>query len=73
MGLIGTIRETLEASTPSPDRGTGTSESAGAYWCDPCAERVPAADVEGEDAPACPECGEAMRFERSPGSTGCAC
>jgi Zn finger protein HypA/HybF involved in hydrogenase expression len=73
MGLFATLRDAFAASTQSTDRGTGTSESTGAYWCHDCAERVPARDVSGEDAPSCPECGDAMELERSPGTTGCAC
>ncbi len=73
MGLFSTVKETLAASTQSTDRGTGTQESTGAYWCHDCAERVPDFEVDGEATPDCPECGDAMTFERSPGSTGCAC
>jgi hypothetical protein len=73
MGLFSTVRETLAASTQSTDRGDGTRESAGAYWCHDCAERVPDFEVDGEATPDCPDCGDPMEFERSPGSTGCAC
>ncbi|MFC7097326.1 hypothetical protein [Halobaculum marinum] len=73
MGLLGTLTETLKASTESPNRGDGTEESAGAYWCHDCDERLLDLDVEGEEAPSCPDCGDEMTFERSPGSTGCAC
>ena len=79
MGLLGTIKETLEASTQSTNRGEGTRQSEGAYWCHDCDERLLDLDVDGENgreaaaAPACPDCGEEMEFERSPGSTGCAC
>jgi Zn finger protein HypA/HybF involved in hydrogenase expression len=74
MGLLGTIGEVLAASTQSADRGdvTGTT-SEGAYWCHDCEERLRDADVEGESAPACPSCGDGMTFERSVGTTGCAC
>ncbi|MFB6127290.1 MAG: hypothetical protein ABEJ79_08390 [Halolamina sp.] len=85
MGLLGTLKETLEASTQSTNRGTGTQQSKGAYWCHDCDERLLDLDVEVEGelkgeagdesdvSPACPDCGEEMEFERSPGSTGCAC
>ncbi|WP_372910479.1 hypothetical protein [Salinigranum sp.] len=73
MGLFSTISETLRASTQSTDRGGSGEQSAGAYWCHDCSERVLDLDVEGEEPPTCPDCGEEMTFERSPGSTGCAC
>jgi DNA-directed RNA polymerase subunit RPC12/RpoP len=41
--------------------------------CHDCSERVLDIDVEGDEPPTCPDCGEEMTFERSPGSTGCAC
>jgi hypothetical protein len=34
---------------------------------------VPDFEVDGEATPDCPDCGDPMEFERSPGSTGCAC
>ncbi|WP_226022314.1 hypothetical protein [Halomicrobium salinisoli] len=68
MGLIGTLREAL-ASSPNakaqPDDG-----SKGAYWCDDCDVRIRDVDLEGE--PACPDCGEELRFERASGRN-CAC
>lgn len=74
MGVLGTIKETLQASTQSANRGDGTErESKGAYWCHDCSERIRDVDVEGKRAPDCPSCGEEMAFERSVGSTGCAC
>lgn len=73
MSVIGTVKAILEASTSSPNRGNGTEESKGAYWCDDCSERVLDLDVEGAGPPACPSCGDEMAFERSVGSTGCAC
>jgi Zn finger protein HypA/HybF involved in hydrogenase expression len=73
MSVIDTVRDILEASTQNPNRGGGTAESKGAYWCHDCEERVLDLDVEGDDAPDCPQCGEEMSFERSAGSTGCAC
>lgn len=73
MSVLGTVREILEASTSSPNRGGGTQESKGAYWCHDCAERVLDLDVEADATPDCPECGDPMEFERSVGSTGCAC
>jgi hypothetical protein len=73
MGLLSTITDTLKASSSSSNRGSGASESKGAYWCHDCRERRRDTDVVGDDAPACPACGDEMEFERSPGSTGCAC
>jgi Zn finger protein HypA/HybF involved in hydrogenase expression len=73
MGIVSTLRDVLEASTQSTDRSGRARNSAGAYWCHDCQERVPDVDVEGEGPPSCPSCGDAMTFERSPGSTGCAC
>jgi len=67
------VKEALEASTQSADRDGGTTESEGAYWCHDCGERILDLDVEGEAPPTCPECGDEMAFERSAGSTGCAC
>jgi len=72
MGIVNTVREILEASSQSTNRGPGTEGPKGAYWCNDCTERIPAADAESEP-PSCPECGEEMEFERSPGSTSCAC
>ena len=73
MGILGTVRETLEASTESANRGGGKGDgSKGAYWCHDCVERIRDVDVE-EGSPSCPDCGEEMDFERSPSSTGCAC
>lgn len=74
MGILGTVKETLEASTESANRSGGKGDgSKGAYWCHDCAERIRDVDVDGGSPPECPECGEAMDFERSPSSTGCAC
>ncbi|MFC6863185.1 hypothetical protein ACFQGE_06885 [Halomicroarcula sp. GCM10025817] len=74
MGILGTVREVLEASTESADRGDVTDEtSKGAYWCDDCGERIRDLDVGDEEPPTCPSCGDEMRFERSHTSTGCAC
>lgn len=73
MSVIDTVKEILEASTANPNRGDGAAESKGAYWCNDCGERILDLDVEGDAPPNCPQCGEEMTFERSPGSTGCAC
>lgn len=74
MSVLTTVKDFLQASTESPNRGDATTEeSKGAYWCHDCEERVLDLDVEGDDAPDCPQCGEEMSFERSAGSTGCAC
>ena len=76
MGLLGTLKQTFEASTESPNRGeideSNEEVSAGAYWCDDCGVRLRDTEVE-TDSPNCPDCGGAMRFERSMSSTGCAC
>ena len=74
MGVLSTMTKLLRASTQSTHRGERAGEGpTGAYWCDDCAERTPDTDVGGDSAPECPECGESMTFERSPGTTGCAC
>ncbi|MFC7156423.1 hypothetical protein ACFQPA_13320 [Halomarina halobia] len=70
MGLISTIRDALEPPERTSDRSD--TESSGAYWCHDCGVRLLDAEV-GSDDPACPECGEALTFERSPDSAGCAC
>lgn len=69
MSILGTVKEVFQAS----DQATTTDDSKGAYWCHDCQERVRDVDVEGEDAPNCPECGEPMEFERSTGTADCAC
>ena len=69
MGLLGTVRELFEA----PTSGRTDGQPTGAYWCHDCAERLPADEVEGPEPPACPTCGDEMEFERSVGTTGCAC
>ena len=53
MGLFGTLKEAFVASTPSTDRGSGTTESKGAYWCHDCDERIRDVEVAGAGAPAC--------------------
>lgn len=73
MSILDTISEVLQASSQNPNRGKPGNEAAGAYWCHDCEERIPASDVEGESTPSCPTCGDEMEFERSVGSTGCAC
>lgn len=74
MGVLNTVTEVLRASSQNPDRGgDATRESVGAYWCHDCSERIRDVDVEGDGPPACPSCGDEMTFERSAGSTGCAC
>jgi len=74
MSVLQTVKDVLRASTESADRGEGAgTASKGAYWCDDCGERIRDVDADGDDPPDCPSCGEAMRFERSPSSTGCAC
>ncbi|MFC7176745.1 hypothetical protein [Halosegnis marinus] len=72
MGLLRSVSEALRASGQSTNRGEGAGEVEGAYWCHDCGERVADASADDE-TPDCPDCGDAMAFERSPGSTGCAC
>ncbi|ERG95961.1 hypothetical protein [Haloquadratum walsbyi] len=72
MGLLGTIVDTFEASTESPNRGKN-NQSRGAYWCHDCDERIPTSDTDETTTPNCPECDAEMTLERSPSSTGCAC
>jgi rubrerythrin len=73
MSILGTLKETFEASTESPNREESDEEvSAGAYWCDDCGVRLRDTEVES-DSLDCPDCGGEMRFERSMSSTGCAC
>lgn len=67
------VEDAFAASTQSTERGSGTTESKGAYWCHDCDERLLDLDVEGDEPPHCPVCGAEMAFERSPGSPGCAC
>jgi Zn finger protein HypA/HybF involved in hydrogenase expression len=69
MSIIGTVRDALQ---PSERADTG-EKSEGAYWCHDCSERVLDTDVDGDEPPACPECGDDMAFERSPDSGACAC
>jgi len=74
MGVLTAVKQILRASTQSANRGDGSTETPdGAYWCDDCDERILDTGVEGNTTPDCPECGESMAFERSPGTTGCAC
>jgi Zn finger protein HypA/HybF involved in hydrogenase expression len=73
MGVLQTLTDVLSSSSQSTNRGTGDETSKGAYWCDDCSERILDLDVEGDTPPDCPTCGDEMTFERSPGSTGCAC
>lgn len=74
MSVLGTVKEILEASSQSANRGgEAESESKGAYWCNDCGVRVRDVDVEGEAPPSCPDCGDEMTFERAAASTGCAC
>lgn len=78
MGILDTVTSVLAASTQQAP-GDGGDGSSGAYWCDDCGIRVRDVDVDAEgldrDAegtPVCPDCGDAMRFERAAGSD-CAC
>lgn len=74
MSVLTTVKEILQASTQSANRGsTEKREWEGAYWCHTCSERILDVDVEGEAPPNCPSCGDEMEFERAASSTGCAC
>ncbi|MBX0286136.1 zinc-ribbon domain-containing protein [Haloarcula salinisoli] len=74
MGVLSTVTKLLRASTESTHRGDGAGDApTGAYWCEDCDQRIPDTAVEDDSAPDCPDCGESMAFERSPGTTGCAC
>ena len=68
MGLLDSVREVVEDTTP-PDQDQGAK---GAWWCMDCGERLLDIEVDDEE-PACPSCGEAMEYERSPDGPGCAC
>lgn len=72
MGIVNTVKEILQASGQTTNRGSGTETSKGAYWCNDCTERIPAAKTD-EEPPTCSSCGEQMELERSPGTTSCAC
>jgi C4-type Zn-finger protein len=76
MGLIDAVSS---AFAPDTDSTEPPGQSDGAYWCDDCGVRVHDVDVEDEGldraddgTPECPECGNAMRFEKSH-ADGCAC
>lgn len=71
MSLVSTLKRALTQSASSTTDAT-EKQSAGAYWCDDCNERILDSDAASDD-PACPSCGESMRFERSTGTAGCAC
>lgn len=74
MGLLNTIGEVFKASTQSTNRGDVTqNNSEGAFWCHDCQERIRDVDVKGEGTPDCPSCGDVMEFERSKGTSSCAC
>lgn len=73
MGLLNTLGEAFKASTQATNRGDVTEESTGAFWCHDCQERIRDVEVAGETPPDCPSCGEDMEFERSKGTSGCAC
>jgi len=74
MSVLTTVKEILRASSQNANRGSEVeTESKGAYWCHDCGERTLDTDVEDDGTPSCPSCGDGMEFERSAGSTGCAC
>lgn len=70
MGLIDSVKEAIA----SPAKGRPDDGSKGAYWCDDCDVRIRDVelDVEPGETVTCPDCGEAMRFERAAGRD-CAC
>ena len=72
MEIVDTVREILKASSQTTNRGSGTGTPKGAYWCNDCTERIPAAEA-SDEPPSCPSCDEEMELERSPGTTSCAC
>lgn len=74
MGLFSTVSSALSGGDAD-----GRTASGGAYWCDGCTVRVREAAVDdegleraGDGTPLCPDCGDAMRFERNL-ADGCAC
>lgn len=69
MGLLESVKDAVTQARP-PDQDQG---SKGAWWCMDCSERLLDIEVNGEEAPTCPGCGEAMEWERSPDGPGCAC
>ncbi|NIB99229.1 hypothetical protein [Halobacterium sp. R2-5] len=77
MGIIDTVSSAL--STDAENDDVDVDASRGAYWCDDCGVRVRDVNVDeegfdrdAEGAPLCPDCGDAMRFERAY-EDGCAC
>ncbi len=77
MGIVSTIESALTGTTD--DTAESEPNSTGAYWCDDCGVRIRDVEVESaglehddEGTPQCPDCGAAMRFERSH-ADGCAC
>ncbi|WP_435115563.1 hypothetical protein [Halolamina sp. C58] len=78
MGIVSTIEDALTGRTEKSADESGP-ESTGAYWCDDCGVRIRDVEVaaegldhDDEGTPQCPDCGDAMRFERSH-ADGCAC
>lgn len=71
MGLFGTLKDAIESSGTAT--GSVQSDSKGAYWCHDCQQRIIDTEVEGDGPPDCPDCGDAMEFERSPDSSSCSC
>lgn len=71
MSLLQTVRDLFEG--PGTATRRPTDESKGAYWCHHCDERIRDVDVAGSEPSDCPGCGDTMEFERSVGTSGCAC
>lgn len=71
MSLVDTVRDVLADAGTDSERTREPSK--GSYWCRDCAERIPDFEHDGDDPPACPECGDEMSFERTPDSGSCAC
>ena len=79
MGILDTVTDIMGESTQRAPETAGDDGSKGSYWCDDCGVRVRDVEVDAEGldrdeegTPACPDCGDSMRFERASGS-GCAC
>jgi len=77
MGIVNKVSAALSGSAGT--ERVDVDASRGAYWCDDCSVRVrdvtvddEGLDRDAEGTPLCPDCGDAMRFERTH-ADGCAC